>query len=129
MLICCNRHFRGGYYRVLSNKPDFYRRIEYGICPNCGRYRLLDFKIINGAERIRTLSGEKAELAFEKIIKKLREEKQGTKSNQNYHYGDFRVTGKKDCFGNPIYLQLRSNFNNETEVIGEVETKVYKIQH
>ncbi|MBR6099199.1 hypothetical protein IKP85_05570 [bacterium] len=127
MLACCNRRFSGGYYRVLSNKPDFYRRIEFGICPNCGQYRLLDFRMTEGKLQIRTFSGKNAESSFEKILKKLKQEKHGTKSNQNYHYGDFKMSGKKDYSGNPIYLQLRRNFNNEAEVLGEVETKTYNI--
>ena len=127
MLVCCNRRFRGGYYRVLSNKPDFYRRIEFGICPHCGNYRLMDFRLINGKGNIKTLSGKEAENTFEKIVKKYREEKQGSKSNQNYHFGDFKKSRKKDEFGNPVYLQLRRNFNNEAEVLGEVKTRVTKI--
>jgi len=87
----------------------------------------MDFRMINGTEKIKTLSGKKAEITFEKIIKNLREEKQGTKSNQNYHYGDYRISKKKDMYGNPIYIQLKKDFNNETEILGEVETKIYKL--
>ena len=127
MLVCCNRRFSGGYYRVLSNKPDFYRRIEFGICPKCGQYRYMDFRLVEGVLKIKTFSGKNAEIAFEKIVKKLRQEKSGTKSNQNYYYGDYKLSGKKDYSGNPIYLQLRKNFNNEAEILGEVETVTYNI--
>ena len=127
MLICCNRHFRGGYYRVLSNKQDFYRRVEYGICPCCGVYRFFDFRIVQGKEKRKSLSGKDAELAFEKVIRTLRAEKYGTKANQNFHFGDFKITGKKDENGNPVYIQLRRNFNNEAEILGEVNTVVYRL--
>lgn len=129
MLICCNRHFRGGYYRVLSNRQDFYRRIEYGICPCCGVYRFLDFRIVMGKERRKFLSGKDAELAFEKVIRSLRVEKCGTKTNQNFYFGDYKVTKKKDVNGNPVYLQLRRNFNDEAEILGEVNTVVYKLSN
>lgn len=127
MLLCCNRRFRGGYYRVLSNRQDFYRRIEFGICPECGNYRFLDLRILEGKLREKYLSGKAAEQAFEKVIKKLRNEKQGTLSNQNFYFGDFKISRKKDADGNPIFIQLKRNFNNEIQVLGEVDTVVYKI--
>lgn len=126
MLVCCNSRFRGVYFRVLENKPDFYRRIEYGICPKCGNYRLLDLRMIEGKVKIKTLSGKEAENNYEKIIKKYKEVKHGSKSNQNYCYGDYKLSRKRDDDGNRIYLQLRRNFNNEAEIIGEISTKVTK---
>ena len=124
MLLCCNRRFMGGYYYVLVNKSDFYRRIEFGICPKCGTYRFLDYRIINNQVKEKFLSGKCAYNTFKKIFKKMTEIKHGTKSNQNFYYGDYKVTSKKDFMGNPIYIQLRKNFNDETEVLGEVETKI-----
>ena len=127
MLDCCNRNFCGSFFHVLVNKEDFYRRIEFGICPVCGIYKLLDFRLVNGIEKKKVLSGKDAENTFEKIYKKLSEEKQGSKSNNNFYYGDFKRTRKKDLNGNPIYLQLRKNFNNVVDILGEVSTKVIKI--
>lgn len=127
MLICCNRRFRGGISRVLSNTQDFYRRIEFGICPNCGFYRFMDVRMKQGKVNIKTLSGKAAEEKFEQISKKYKEMKHGSKSNQNYHFGDFKLSRKKDENGNPIYLQLRKNFNDEAEIIGEIQTRVSKI--
>ena len=89
---------------------------------------LLDFRILEGVEKIRTLSGKMAENTFEKIIKKIRGEKQGTKSNQNYYYGDYKISSEKDSNGNPVYIQLRRNFNLEAEILGKVETKIYKLK-
>jgi hypothetical protein len=124
MLICCNRLFQGGFHYVVSNTDDFYRRIEFGICPNCGVYRFRDYRIINEKTKDKILSGKEALSAYEKFLSKLKVCKQGIKSNQNYHYGDFRATSKKDENGNLIYLQLRKNFNDEVEVIGEIKTKI-----
>ena len=126
MLNCCNYRFRGGYFYVLANKKDFYRRIEFGICPQCGIYKFLDYKIICGKEKTRTLSGKFAEETFRKICKKLQNEKQGSKSDSNYYYGDFKIIKDKKT-KKLTYLQLRKNFNNDTEILGEVETKIYKV--
>lgn len=127
MLNCCNRRFHGSYYRVLANREDFYRRIEFGICPCCGIYKFFEYRMFNGEVKQKILSGNEAYKTFEKILNKLKEEKQGTKSNQNFYYGDYKITKKKDSRGNPIYLQLKRNFNNESTILGEVETKVIKI--
>ena len=83
--------------------------------------------MFNGKVKQKLLSGKEAYNTLEKILNKLKEEKQGTKSNQNFYYGDYKITNKKDSQGNPIYLQLRRNFNNESTVLNEVETKVIKI--
>jgi hypothetical protein len=82
-----------------------------------------------GKERRKFLSGKDAELAFEKVIRSLRSEKCGTKTNQNFYFGDYKVTKKKDANGNPVYLQLRRNFNDEAEILGEVNTVVYKLSN
>ena len=126
MLFCCNCRFVGRYFHVLSNTRDFYRKIEFGICPKCGVYKFLDYRVISGNVKEKKLSGRKATLAFEKIIRKLSLMKHGTKSNQNFYYGDFKATKRKDSFGNTIYMQLRKNFNNEEEILGEVVTRVLK---
>ena len=125
MLNCCNRFFSGLVRRVLSMRTDFYHRIEFGICPNCGRYRFLDYRRLTcGKERIKSLAGKEALHAYEKILEKLKHQKHGSKSNQNYHFGTFKKTKRLDKFGNPVYLQIRRNFNNEDEILGEVETNV-----
>ncbi len=127
MLMCCNRRFFGGHRFVLANKEDFYRRIEFGVCPECGVYRFLDYRLIKGMAQAKILSGAEAESAYDKVRRKLNNIRQGSKSNQNYFYGDFKRTEEVDSEGNPVFLQLRKNFNNQEEVIGKVKTKVYKI--
>ncbi len=124
MLICCNRLFQGGFHYVVSNTADFYRRLEFGICPNCGVYKFRDYRIIKDVVRDKILSGKEAESAFEKFSQRLKDLKHGIKTNQNYHYGDFKATARKDENGNPIYLQLRKNFNGDAEILGEIKTKV-----
>ena len=127
MLFCCNCHFYGRYFRVLSNTKDFYRKIEFGICPKCGTNRFSDYRITLGKIKQKILSGKNALCAFENTLKKLSQIKTGTKSKQNFYYGDFKKTNKKDGHGNPVYLQLKRNFNNDTEILGEIKTKVFNI--
>ncbi len=45
--------------------------------------------------------------------------KQGSKTNQNWFYGDFKKSDKKDDRGNIILLQLKRNFNGEAIILGE----------
>ena len=127
MLFCCNCRFSGRYFRVLSNTKDFYRKIEFGICPKCGVNRFLDYRIVEGSVKQKILTGRAAFLAFERILEKLSFMKHGTKSNQNFYYGDYKISRKKDVCGNPIYIQLKRNFNNETESLGEVNTRIFNI--
>ena len=125
MLECCNRRFGGGFLRVLENSRDFYRKVEYGICPSCGCKKFRELRqVMGGSVRERLLSGREAELRYEKVLKNLSEIKHGNFANQNFYYGDFKKTRRKDELGNPIYIQLRKNFNNDVEVLGEIKTKV-----
>ena len=119
----------GRFFRVLSNTKDFYRKIEFGICPKCGVNRFCDYRIVFGKVTKKCYSGKSAYSMFEKILENLSHIKSGSKSKQNYYYGDFKLTNKKDTFGNPIYLQLRKNFNNDIEVLGEVKTKVVQMDN
>ena len=73
------------------------------------------------------LSGVKAYRAYTKTIEKVAIQQQGNKSAQNYYYGDFKKTREKDKNGNPIYIQLRKNFNNDFEILNKIETRVTKI--
>ena len=105
MLFCCNNHFAGNFSRILFNSELNYRRID-------------------GKEKVNELSGKAANDRMAFWRKRLKSSKQGSWTKQNIYYGDFRKTRKKDEFGNPIYLQLRRNFNNEAEIIGEVRTRI-----
>lgn len=125
MLFCCNNHFAGSFSRILFNTELNYRRIEFGICPVCGCLKFRDYKIdYSGKEKVNELSGKAANDRMVFWRKRLKSTKQGSWTKQNIYYGDFRKTRKKDEFGNPIYLQLRRNFNNEAEIIGEVRTRI-----
>ena len=46
----------------------------------------------------------------------------GSWTRQNLWYGDFMKTNRKDANGNPIYLQLRKNFNGQYEILNEINT-------
>lgn len=50
----------------------------------------------------------------------------GTKSNQNWYYGDYKRSIAKDDKGRPIEIQIKRNFNGEeVENLGEARV-IYK---
>lgn len=125
MLECCNAFYNASFSYVLFSGKNYYRRIEFGICQNCGCLKFKDFIIDhNGNEKIKQYTGKHAAQKLELWRKKIRNTRYGTKSNQNVYYGDFRKTSRIDSNGLPIYQQLRKNFNGQAEIIGEIETKV-----
>ena len=127
MIECCNRFYNGQFSYVLFSSEYYYRHLEFGICnnPNCNQAKFKDFIITyNGTEKSKVYTGKKAFEKFEYWRKKLAKIRQGSKENQNVYYGDFQKTNRKDSNGNCIYLQLRKNFNDQSEVIGEIKTKV-----
>lgn len=125
MLECCNAFYNASFSYVLFSGKNYYRRIEFGICQNCGCLKFKDFIIDhNGNEKIKQYTGKHAAQKLELWRKKIRNTRYGTKSNQNVYYGDFRKTNKTDNNGLPIYQQLRKNFNGQVEVLGDIETKV-----
>lgn len=129
MIECCNRFYNGSFSYVLFSSEYYYRHIEFGVCsnPECAQAKFKDFRIsYNGAEEVKIYIGKKAFEKYEYWRKKLSKIKNGSKSNQNVYYGDFRKTGRVDENGNIVYLQLRANFNNQSEVIGEIKTKVLR---
>lgn len=115
------------YSYILSTFSPFYRRIEFGTCPVCSTKHFRDYiQFIDGDERIKDLSGKSAQETYLKWKKRINEQAFCTFPNQNFYYGDFKKTKRKDSNGLPIYLQLRKNFNNQFEILNFVETKVYQ---
>lgn len=126
MLTCCNQYFYGTYAKIVADNSFYYRRIEYGICPHCGCVIFIDYiQRFDGEEIIKQYQGERAVCKIKKWQQSLINNFIGTKGNQNVYYGDFKRTNRKDENGNPIYYQLRKNFNNQSEIIGEIKTVVY----
>lgn len=127
MIGCCNALFNASFSYVLFSSQDNYRRVEFGICPHCGCLKFKDFRIFfNGEEKVKYLTGKAALQKFDYWRKKIAEVKYGTKGNQNVYYGDFQKTNRIDENGNIIYLQLKKNFNDQSEVIGEIRTKILR---
>ncbi len=132
MLSCCGRQFYAAEKIVLPKKTKLYRCLEYGHCPNCGTRvsRLIeqerDYEIFVKEKR-----GIKALRAFEKAVKQrkryIESVGKGTKTQENYYYGAFKKTARFDSNNQPIYVQLRKNFNNKSEVLGDVVTYYSKI--
>lgn len=129
MLFCCNNLYSGSFSKVIKNNGDYYRRVEFGVCPVCGvaKFREIRFAVSTQKEKCKILSGNKAEKKLKEILERNICEKYGTKSNQNFYYGDFKKTIEKDINGLPVYLQLRKNLNGRSEVIGKVETKILSL--
>ena len=127
MIECCNRFYNGSFSYVLTSSEYYFRKIEFGICsnPNCLKPKFKDFRILfDGREIEKVYTGRKAFEKFEQWRKYIAKIKNGTKGNQNVYYGDFQKTNRIDNNGNCIYLQLRKNFNEQSEIIGEIKTKV-----
>lgn len=126
MLMCCNTFFRGVFRCIVQNNNYGFRQIEFGVCPQCGSYCFIDYKEnAYGESRSKTLHGKEALTKYNLWKECFYSKAHGSYSNQNVYYGDFRKTNKKDNMGNPIYLQLRKNFNNQIEILNEIETHKY----
>lgn len=132
MLLCCGRQFYAAEKIMLPKRDKLYRCLEFGHCPNCGtRVSRLIEQDKNYEIFIKEKRGIKALRAFEKAVmqreKHLNANACGTKSNENYCYGCFKKTNRFDSHNQPIYLQLKKNFNNKAELMGEVVTYYSKI--
>mgnify|MGYP006976110220 FL=1 len=132
MLACCGKQFYAAEKIVLPKKEMLYRCLEYGHCPHCGnRVSRLIEQDTNYEIFVKERHGIKALHAFEKAKSQRKRflEKMGTgsKSNENYYFGDFRKTNRLDENNQPVYVQLRRNFNNKVENLGDVVTYYSKI--
>ena len=124
MLFCCNTLFEGSLSKVIKNNSLFYQRIEFGMCPVCGvaKFREIKFSVTTQKEKYKVLSGLNAEKKIKELLDPKNNGRCGTKTNQNFYFGDFKKTNNKDENGLPIYLQLRKNLNGQYEVLGTVKT-------
>lgn len=126
MIECCNAFYNASFSYILFSGKNYYRRLEFGICKNCGCLKFKDYTITqDGQEKVKIFTGKQASQKLELWRRRLRNTRYGSKANQNVYYGDFRKTNRTDENGLPIYQQLRKNFNGQTELIGDVETKVF----
>lgn len=124
LLDCCNAYFESYFSYVLTCTSTLYRKIIFGRCPNCGNYVFKEYRQFeNGLEDLKVLRGKAAQDRINRWTQKLKNQKSGSLSNQNYYYGDFKKTGRKDSNGNPIYVQLRRNFNGQSEILNTITTK------
>ena len=125
MLSCCNAFYNASFSYVLFASVNSYRRLEFGICPQCGCLKFRDFVIDhNGTETVHQSTGKHALQKLELWRKRINNTRYGSKSNQNVYYGDFKKTNRLDVNGLPIYQQLRKNFNGQSEILNDIETKV-----
>lgn len=132
LLSCCGRQFYAAEKVVLPKKDKLYRCLEYGHCPHCGvRVSRLIEQDFNYEIYVKEKRGIKALRAFEKAVlqrkRYLETSGSGTKSGENYYFGAFKKTRRLDDNNQPIYVQLRKNFNNKSEVLGDVITYYSKL--
>lgn len=132
MLSCCGQHFYAAEKIVLPKKDKLYRCLEYGHCPNCGiRVSRLIEQSVNYEVTVKERRGVKALRAYEKAQiqheRNMESVKNGTWNGENYYFGAYRKTSRFDSHNQPIYVQLRKNFNNKTELLGDVVTRYSKI--
>lgn len=133
MLLCCGRQFYAAEKIVLPKKDKLYRCLEYGHCPHCGgRVSRFIEQDKNYEIFVKDRRGIKAFNAYQKALKQRKDFLEqngltGSKSAENYYYGDFKKTNRVDENNLPVYVQLRKNFNNKSEELGEVVTHYFKL--
>lgn len=121
LMYCCGE--RLNVTRLIFNANGHYKRVQFGVCQDCGTPQTLVYSMNkNGIDREKRFIGKTALQEFKKYQRLKNNSKQGSFANQNIYYGDFKRTNKKDEKGNPVYQQLRKNFNNQTEYLGEIRT-------
>lgn len=120
-MYCCGERLKVS--RLIFNANGHYKRVDFGFCQECGTAHTLVYVMSkDGSDREKRFSGKTAIKEFKKYERLKNNTKHGSKSNQNVFYGDFRKTRKKDEKGQPVYLQLRRNFNNQYEVLNKIQT-------
>lgn len=126
MLSCCAKNFTASYrFAVFPKEGELFKKIEFSYCPHCDNAVYKEIITLPNGEINETpqQKGIKAEEEFAKAkfnrLNFLERLKQGSKANQNWFYGDCKKSNKKDERGNPVWLQLKRNFNGEAKVLGE----------
>ena len=133
-MYCCGERLR--VTRLVFNTNGYYKRVDFGFCQGCGTAHTFVYVISKGGrERERKFSGSTAIKEFKKYQRLKNNIRQGTRNNQNlsdkghlsneaaaYCICDFLKTRKVDANGFPVYLQIRRDFNNQYEVLNQVET-------
>ena len=127
-MYCCGEHLK--VTRLVFRNNGYYKRVDFGFCQGCGTAHTLIYTMYkDGRDKEIHLTGSVALKEFKKYQKIKNNIRQGSKSNQNVYYGDFRKTRKKDKSGAPVYLQLRKNFNGDYTVMNVIITKYSTIHN
>lgn len=122
MIFCCNSPAKVVFRYILSGGEN-YHRIEFAICTHCGKFKFTDYRMsADGSETVRKYTFNEKEFYNRLNAWKTRinNTKQGTRLNQSFYYGD---CARKRTKNGIIDIQLRKNFNNVTEIIGESKLK------
>lgn len=133
MLFCCSSYFKPEIKLLLPSKDKLYRCFEFGHCPKCNSAvsrtieQSLNF-VIHVKQKTRFRALKELKQAQKEHIAFIKNTRFGTKTNENFYYGDFKKTNKKDYKGNRIYKALRRNFNGKSEYLEEVKTYYAKGQ-
>ncbi len=125
MLFCCAKNFTASYKFHVYPNENLSKKIEFSYCPHCDNavYKEIITYPNGTIKETQQQKGIKAEESFAKAkfnrLNFLERLKQGSKANQNWFYGDFKRTAKKDERGNNVLLQLKRNFNGQAIILGE----------
>ncbi len=127
-MYCCGEHLK--VTRLVFRNNGYYKRVDFGFCQSCGTAHTLIYTMYkDGRDKEIRFKGTTAIKKFKKYEKLKNNIRQGSKSNQNVYYGDFRKTRQKDKSGAPVYLQLRKNFNGDYTVMNVIITKYSTIHN
>lgn len=86
MIICCNESINTSFSYLVENNNNRYRRIEYGVCPVCGRNILKDYKLTDTIQTVKHYTGKRALAKYAYWEHKLRSKKRGNKNNMFWLY-------------------------------------------
>ena len=131
MFFCCNHQVKQFNSFYIPTENFKYKIALIAYCPHCGSALYKEMKTsFNDIKHIsKQRKGEEAQKLISKALFNrlifFEKAKTGNKQDQNWFYGDFSKTREKDENGNPIYLQLRCNFNREYEILNKVRVKYY----
>ena len=114
---CCNHFLNVRSFFVVAQQNYESLKIEYSRCPHCKKSFYKEIKTDFNGNRYNTNTkmGKEAEFLIEKAFLNRLDffTPKGTKTNQEWYYGDFKKTNQKDEKGNLLELQIKRNFNGE----------------
>lgn len=92
-------------------------RVEFAKCPHCKKsfYKEVRTDYRGKTSNTNIKMGKEAEFLIQKAFLSRLDffTSTGTKSNQNWYYGDLKKSSQRDEKGNLLEFQIKRNFNGE----------------